>query len=168
MHLSNSALSLIAIAALALALLALLLAAGGAATNRRKDEAAALPQGDRLEMLVENQAKQIQRLEAAMRQLAGGERKLAELLQGTIQRVGIVRFDAFEDMGGRLSFSAAFLNAHGDGIVITSINGRQDTRCYAKEVRGGGSVHNLSGEEEQAIREALSSRSGRAEAVEAR
>jgi hypothetical protein len=168
MHLSNSALSLIAIAALAIALLALLLAAAGAATKKRKDEAAALPQGDRLELLVENQAKQIRRLEGAVRQLAGGERKLAELLQSTIQHVGIVRFDAFEDMGGRLSFSAAFLNAHADGIVITSINGRQDTRCYAKEVRGGGSVHNLSGEEEQAIREALSTPSGRPEAVEAR
>ena len=40
------------------------------------------------------------------------------------------------------------------------INGRQDTRCYAKEVRGGGSVHNLSGEEEQAIREAFVSPTG--------
>src|SRR2546430_16101323 len=158
MQLSNSALSLIAIAALALALLALLLAAAGAATTRRKDEAASLPQGDRLELLVENQAKQIHRLEAAMRQLAGGERKLAELLQGAIQRVGIVRFDAFEDMGGRLSFSAAFLNAHGDGVVITSINGRQDTRCYAKQIRAGTSIHNLSDEEEQAIREALGAR----------
>jgi hypothetical protein len=168
MHLSNSALSLIAISALAVALLALLMAGFGANASRRKEEAAALPQGDRLEMLVENQAKQIRRLEAAVRQLAGGERKLAELFQGSIRHVGVVRFDAFEDMGGRLSFSAAFLNGHGDGIVITSINGRQDTRCYAKEVRGGSSVHNLSGEEEQAIREALGSPSGRPEAVEAR
>jgi hypothetical protein len=168
MHLSNSELSLVAIAALTLALLALILAAAGATTSRRKEEVAALPQGDRLDMLVENQAKQIRRLEGAVRQLAGGERKLAELSQGSIQRVGVVRFDAFEDMGGRLSFSAAFLNAHGDGIVITSINGRQDTRCYAKEVRGGSSVHNLSGEEEQAIREAITSPTGKPEAVEAR
>jgi Protein of unknown function (DUF4446) len=168
MHLSNSELSLIAIAALGLALLALLLATAGASTPRRKDEATAMPAGDRLEMLVENQAKQIRRLEVALRQLAGGERKLAELHQGTIQHVGVVRFDAFEDMGGRLSFSAAFLNPRGDGIVITSINGRQDTRCYAKEVRGGSSVHNLSGEEEQAIREALASPTGTPEAVEAR
>ena len=88
MHLSNSELSLVAIAALTLALLALILAAAGATASRRKEEASALPQGDRLEMLVENQAKQIRRLEGAMRQLAGGERKLAELLQGTIQQRG--------------------------------------------------------------------------------
>src|SRR5213593_3839037 len=156
MHLSNSELSLVAIAALTLSVLALILASAGATSSRRKDEAASLPQGDRLDMLVENQAKQIRRLEGAVRQLAGGERKLAEMLQGAIQHVGVVRFDAFEDMGGRLSFSAAILNAHGDGLVITSINGRQDTRCYAKQVRAGTSIHNLSGEEEQAIRDALS------------
>jgi hypothetical protein len=166
MHLSNSELSLVAISALTLALLALILAAAGATASRRKEEASALPQGDRLEMLVENQAKQIQRLEGALRQLAGGERKLAELLQGTIQHVGVVRFDAFEDMGGRLSFSAAFLNAHGDGIVITSINGGR-TRARAPKRSAAGSVHNLSGEEEQAIvRPRLAS--GRPEAVEAR
>ena len=82
-----------------------------------------------------------------------------------VQHVGVVRFDAFEDMGGRLSFSAALLDDRGDGVVITSINGRQDTRCYAKQVRGGTSIHNLSEEEEQAIREALS---GARQTVEAR
>jgi len=157
MHLSNAELSLLAIVSLAVAVLALTLAAAGASRSRKPTEGAALPQGDRLEMLLENQAKQIQRLEAALRQLAGGERRLAELVQATISHVGVVRFDAFEDMGGRLSFSAALLDGHGDGIVITSINGRQDTRCYAKEVRAGDSAHNLSGEERQAIREALAS-----------
>ena len=155
MHLSNSELSLLAVVSLAVAALALALAAAGAARGRRPAADTALPQGDRLEMLLENQAKQIQRLEAAARRLAGGERQLTELLQGTISHVGVVRFDAFEDMGGRLSFSAALLDGHGNGIVITSINGRQDTRCYAKEVRGGVSAHNLSGEEQQAIRDAL-------------
>ena len=53
----------------------------------------------------------------------------------------------------------------GDGVVITSINGRQDTRCYAKTVQRGTSVHNLSDEEEQAIREAMT---GRREVARAR
>ena len=59
-------------------------------------------------------------------------------------------------MGGRLSFSAALLDGNGDGLVITSINGRQDTRTYAKRVRNGTSSRNLSDEERQAIRLALS------------
>jgi len=69
--------------------------------------------------------------------------------------VGLVRYDAFEDVGGRLSFSCAMLNDDGDGVVVTSINGRQDTRVYAKPVYRGESEHNLSDEEAAAIREAM-------------
>ena len=45
-----------------------------------------------------------------------------------------LRYDAFEDVGGRLSFSCALLDEHGTGVVLTSINGRQETRVYAKPV----------------------------------
>jgi hypothetical protein len=72
-----------------------------------------------------------------------------------LQRFALVRYDAFEDMGGMLSFSAALLDDHGDGIVITSINGRTETRTYAKPVRELASEHNLSDEEREAIAAAL-------------
>ncbi len=68
-----------------------------------------------------------------------------------LQRFGLVRYDAFEEMGGQLSFSAAFLDDHGDGLVITSINGRTETRTYAKAVKALSSSHNLSVEEREAI-----------------
>ena len=73
-----------------------------------------------------------------------------------LQRFAIVRYDAFEDMGGQLSFSAALLDEHGDGLVITSINGRTETRTYAKSVQKLQSRHNLSGEEQAAIDNAAS------------
>ena len=104
------------------------------------------------------------KLEGAVRQLAANQKKLAELAQASVRHVGVVRFDAFEDMGGRLSFSAAILDGNGDGLVITSINGRQDTRCYAKQVQNWTSIHNLSDEERQAIREALTKAEHRAPA----
>ncbi len=63
----------------------------------------------------------------------------------------MVRYDAFDDMGGRLSFSAALLDDAGDGLVLTSINARSETRTYAKGVKGGASDHSLSPEEQQAI-----------------
>jgi hypothetical protein len=66
-----------------------------------------------------------------------------------------VRYDAFEDVGGRLSFSCALLDDHGSGVVVTSINGRQDTRVYAKPIAEGRSAYNLSVEEDEAIRQAL-------------
>jgi hypothetical protein len=54
-----------------------------------------------------------------------------------------------------LSFSCALLDDHGTGAVLTSINGRQETRVYAKPVAEGRSSYNLSAEEEEAIRRAL-------------
>lgn len=85
---------------------------------------------------------------AALKQgLARARHDVADALR----HVAVVRYDAFPDMGGRLSFSAAFLDDSGDGLVLTSINGRTETRTYAKGVKGGASEHQLSPEEEQAI-----------------
>ncbi|MFN2488958.1 MAG: DUF4446 family protein [Actinomycetota bacterium] len=86
------------------------------------------------------------------------QRQMSQAAAGrhALQRFALNRYDAFEDMGGRLSFSAALLDDHGDGFVITSINGRTETRTYAKPVRGLTSEHNLSDEEREAIAAALS------------
>lgn len=81
--------------------------------------------------------------------------ELREVLRGAVSRVGMVRYDAFEDMGGALSFSAALLDERGDGLVVSAINGRTETRCYAKTVAHGSSEHNLSVEEEAAIETAV-------------
>lgn len=72
-----------------------------------------------------------------------------------LQRFGLVRYDAFEEMGGRLSFSAALLDDHGDGLLVSSINGRTETRTYAKAVKQLSSEHNLSEEEREAIAAAM-------------
>lgn len=87
-------------------------------------------------------------------EVAGLRQGLAQArgdLADALRHVAVVRYDAFPDMGGRLSFSAALLDDAGDGIVLTSINGRTETRSYAKGVKGGTSEHQLSPEEEQAI-----------------
>ena len=83
---------------------------------------------------------------------------LRQAVGRSVTGVGVVRFDAFEDMGGHLSFSAALLDGHGDGVVLTSINGRQETRIYAKPVSGAASQYTLSDEEQEAIRRALATR----------
>jgi hypothetical protein len=165
MSLSNATLSALAIASLAISVLALAYAFAVARRPRRLRTPDALVDDEAIGALAQSQGKAIQRLEGAMIQLAEGEKRLGEAMRGSVRRIGLVRFDAFEDMGGRLSFSAALLDDNGDGIVITSINGRQDTRCYAKTVQRGTSVHNLSDEEDQAIREAMT---GRREVAQAR
>jgi hypothetical protein len=63
----------------------------------------------------------------------------------------VVRYDAFGDMGGQLSWSAALLDDNGNGIVLTSIHGRSESRTYAKNVGEWSSDQTLSPEEEEAI-----------------
>jgi hypothetical protein len=110
--------------------------------------------------------RSLKRLDETERRIDGivvSQEEAAALNRFAVQRIGLVRYDAFEEMGGQLSFSAAFLDDHGDGVVLTSINGRTETRSYAKSVKGLASTHNLSDEEREAIA-AASSGSGRLEA----
>jgi hypothetical protein len=73
----------------------------------------------------------------------------------SIRRVAVHRYDAFGEMGGRLSWSVALLDEHGDGVVLTAIVGRSDTRCYAKNIRRGQSESRMSPEEQQVVTAAL-------------
>ena len=72
-----------------------------------------------------------------------------------IQRVGLLRFNPFDDTGGNQSFALSLLDDHGDGVVISSLHSRETTRIYGKPVKGfaeGG--FEFSTEEKQAIEEA--------------
>lgn len=88
------------------------------------------------------------------------QRDLERTGQHAIQRVGVVRFNPFTDTGGDQSFAIALLDALGNGLVLSSLHGRADTRIFAKAVRGGRSKHQLSTEEEDAIRQALTPTEG--------
>ncbi|WKV16120.1 DUF4446 family protein [Janibacter limosus] len=68
-----------------------------------------------------------------------------------LRHVAVVRHDAFGDMGGRLSFSAAIIDDTGDGVVLSSIHGRGESRTYAKGVVGGDADATLTPEERQAL-----------------
>jgi Protein of unknown function (DUF4446) len=95
--------------------------------------------------------KRLQSMEQRVDHVVSAQEEETLLRKLAVQRFGLVRYDAFDDMGGRLSFSAAFLDDNGDGVIISSINGRTETRTYAKPVRGLASDHSLSEEEREAI-----------------
>ncbi|WP_277453837.1 DUF4446 family protein [Janibacter sp. DB-40] len=83
-----------------------------------------------------------------------GEGDLASLrhdIAQALRHVAVVRYDAFGDMGGRLSFSAAIIDDTGDGLVVSSIHGRGESRTYAKGVVGGDADATLTPEERQAL-----------------
>lgn len=108
-------------------------------------------------------ARQSQRIDGESSRIDGVSQELTDLRAGlaqTLQHIAVVRYDAFGDMGGRMSFSAAIVDDSGDGMVISSIHARGESRTYAKGVVGGHSAITLSPEERHALDAA---RSGRAD-----
>jgi hypothetical protein len=76
-------------------------------------------------------------------------------LRHSFQRIGLIRFNPFEDTGGNQSFALALLDANGDGLVLSSLHSRGGTRVYAKSVNGGRAETALSEEESEAVRQAM-------------
>lgn len=89
----------------------------------------------------------VHRMEALERNVE----RLAENQRLCLQRVGIVRFDAFEEVGGEQSFAVALLDQQCNGIALSSVYSRTDMRVYAKALRRGQPSHPLTREEEQAV-----------------
>lgn len=119
---------------------------------------------ERREDLFQSVQRQAGDLDALRRDLGvvhDNTEQLRLLLREAVSRVGIVRYDAFADMGGALSFSAALLDEDGHGVVISAINGRSETRAYAKPLVAGDSEYNLSDEEQSAIEAAMAGSKGR-------
>ena len=103
------------------------------------------------------QARDIQGLSGQLATLAARLDATRVELSAAMRHVAVVRYDAFGDMGGRMSFSTALLDDNADGLLITSIHGRSETRTYMKPVVKG-SCEQLSPEEQQAINQALGRR----------
>ncbi|NPV26808.1 MAG: DUF4446 family protein [Firmicutes bacterium] len=129
--------------------------------NRRYRQFMAGMEGKNLEdMLLEN----LKLVKAGFHRVEEVElicRRLEGITQRCIQGVGVVRFNAFEDVGSDLSFAVALLDQHGDGVVFSSLYGREDTRTYAKPVTGGQSSYLLTAEEKAAIKKALDTKATR-------
>ncbi|MDR7414877.1 MAG: DUF4446 family protein [Armatimonadota bacterium] len=93
----------------------------------------------------------LEELRADLQSTRASLAELGEQLSRCVQRVGLVRFDAFEDVGGRVSFALALLDGKGDGVVLSVLNGREAVRAYAKTLVNGTPSHPLSVEEKEAI-----------------
>lgn len=147
------------IVGVALGALALLLGVIALAKIRRmRRDVVLLQSGDGEESFVAAAARTTEQVQALREQVAGFstalERTRSEL-SDALRHVSVVRYDAFGDLGGRLSFSAALLDDSGDGLVLTSIHGRTETRSYIKGVKAGAGDAELSPEELQAVSFAL-------------
>lgn len=86
--------------------------------------------------------------------LTGVEKRL----QKSVQAVETVRFNAFDGVGANQSFATAFVNQHGDGVIFSSLYGRERTSVFSKPLKGHTSEHGLSDEEKQAVKKAQETR----------
>ena len=113
-------------------------------------------EGVGLDELLDKQFRRLDTVAERVEALNRLHHELEALSQLSIQKVGVVRFNPFADTGGDQSFAVALLDATGNGVVLSSLHGRADTRIFAKQVQAGRSKHALSDEEQDAIRKALS------------
>jgi uncharacterized coiled-coil protein SlyX len=105
-----------------------------------------------LEELLKENLENFKEIERAREELKLLSEKILNFFPKFLQKIGIVRFKAFEDVGGAQSFSLAILDGKDNGVVITSIYGRDQSRSYAKPIKEGTSKYPLSEEEKQAIK----------------
>ena len=99
--------------------------------------------------------KRLDTIDATVKKLDVLQSKHDELrnqVKGCVQHVGIVRFNAYGDIAGDLSYAVALLDDNGDGIVLSGMTSRHDARPYAKPIASHGSSYTLIDEEKQAIK----------------
>ena len=85
-------------------------------------------------------------------------KNISDKLKGCVNKVAIMRYKAFEDVGSDLSFSIAILDSYNDGVIITGIYSRHDSTTYAKPIDKGISRYDLSEEELHVLNEAINSK----------
>ena len=93
-------------------------------------------------------------VDALPEDLVGLRQEVAALraeAKGALRHLGLVRYDAFADVGGRLSWSLALVDDAGNGVVLTAIHGRSEARSYAKSLAGWTCEQSMSPEEEDAV-----------------
>lgn len=148
----------IAIAAVAVAVVAVAFAVLSARSLRRIRRAQSVVLGSGRDDLVDFAVTLQTRMDDLHRvvdEVAGGLVRVDKRIDGALSQTAVVRYDAYEDVGGQQSASFAFLDASRSGIVVTAIQGRDYARLYVKELDRGRTPVSLSPEEQQAVERAM-------------
>lgn len=111
-----------------------------------------------IEQLLKKYDLEVKDTASKLDELAAFSANLHKLSSRGLTRVGMVRYNPFNDKGGDQSFCLAALNRHLDGFVLSAIHSRTGARLYAKEIVEGKSKHHLSDEEVRAIQKAMTHR----------
>ncbi len=148
-------LTISAIGVIVLFFLLCILAIKTARLNRRYNRLMKNSGGDSLEGLVLEYTEKITGLEEESIDLDKRVGMLETGQKGCVQKIGLVRYNAYQNASYDLSFSLALLDDNSDGVVVSSLYGRNECVVYAKSVEGGKSSYTLSKEEEEAVKRAV-------------
>lgn len=154
---ANDAYLLLGISVLTLVLLvhAISLSRKLAAVRKRREARLANGRTEDIIDCITDQSNILSDLQSRFEKLEAKQNEQAGSLAGCLRNIGMVRFNAFDDVGGEQSFALALLDAKRSGIVVSSLYGRQDSRLYAKSVVNGEGERALSDEERKALERAL-------------
>ena len=111
--------------------------------------------GHSLEAILDAHLDKVFAVARELDELSARSAVLERTSRRSLQRVGLVRYNPFEDTGGNQSFALALTDGSGDGIVVSSLHSRTGTRVYAKPIVAGRSEGALSEEEAEALRLAM-------------
>lgn len=111
-----------------------------------------------LEEVLMRLGERTKRLEECLSQVEGELARNREAALGYLQKWALLRYKAFANTGGEQSFSLVILDQKGDGVILSSIYGREESRVYAKAIKDGKSSYPLSEEEQQVLTRALSNK----------
>ena len=123
-------------------------------TGRLRKKYGAFMMGKNAESLEDPLVKRIQQVDELLTYEAENReniQKIFDSLKFTFQKVGMVKYDAFHEMGGKLSFSLALLDQKNDGFIINAMHSREGCYTYIKEIVNGNSIIVLADEEKEAL-----------------
>ena len=123
-------------------------------TSKMKKKYKKFMSGKNAKSLEETLLKRLDQIDSLVEANAANEKNIKKVVNNmkfTFQKVGLVKYDAFNEMGGKLSFSLALLNASNDGFVLNAVHSREGCYTYIKEIIDGNSIIVLADEEQEAL-----------------
>lgn len=138
----------IALAILVLLLLAMLISVKGK-LNALQKKYDFFTQGEStdIDTLLTNTLLELRKAKEDLAGLTEKHKALREQVKGCLQTVKLERYDAFDAMGGKMSYSLLLADEKKNGVILTSVYGREESRCYAKDLKEGKSEYTLADEE---------------------
>ena len=143
----------IGLAVLVLVLLVMLICVKGKLnTLQKKYDFFTQGESTDIDTLLTNTLVELRKAKEDLADLTEKHKALREQVKGCLQTVKLERYDAFDAMGGKMSYSLLLSDENKNGVILTSVYGRDESRCYAKDLKAGKSEYTLADEEKELLK----------------